>query len=357
MKITLIKPYYSIFSLTLIVLLWTSCGKKDLETLDPYDYQSKKFEAVTDIPVVEDPDPEVIEPNIGGIENSPLTLAAITNLETANSEAEINAQTSSNLDLVFNFSDGLSAEFKSAANSIDAAGLERILDLDQELDEAYDELISALDQAPEEVLAVLPSMTLGEGAGEGNRLKMVGGSTEGIWEELSNFRITALTDACSDAANQAYDNKIMSLDHQRDSVIAVLDENYGRRVREADERFTTRLSLFDTHYESQEEELRNVVNRLFGLINKMDGFSVVLGQTMRYYAVMYAVQGRLILQVYGDQVMELLEESRDQEKATVLGLYEMRTEELAGYYEERINQSNEILERSLKTCHDQGGGN
>ncbi|WP_200980040.1 hypothetical protein [Echinicola sp. 20G] len=346
-------------SLVFAILFLANCGKKDIETLDPYDYQSKKFEAVEDIPDVEDPEPEVQEPETGSVENPEVTTAAISNLEGAGSEGEISTETKNSLEQISNFSAPLSADFKTAAKEIDEAGLDKILDADQALDEAFKGAEKALEDAPTEVLAMLPQMELTEDFDileEGNRVKAE--EVAKFFEErIPNYRMSALTGACSDAAQQAYDEKIQKLDEQKESALTVIEENYERRVTEADERYTTRKANHDENYEVELAKLRTSVIALYNVADKIEAFSASFAETIRYFAVIYAVHARTTIEVWCAKVVSMLEAKRDAEKEKALELKEMRTAQVMELYNERVEKADELLEAAFEACHNQGSGN
>ncbi|GGF31774.1 hypothetical protein GCM10011339_20000 [Echinicola rosea] len=330
-----------------------------MESTDPYQFQEEEFEAVPDVPDVADPEPEVVEPEIGDVVTSPGTSAVIDELGNVNGESDIDAETKSNLEDILEFSNGLSANFKSKAENLSESDIDAIFDPANELSNDYSEVLSALENVSPELLGLLPKINYTDDYEAMN--------TEIAFPEEGQLRVTVPEEAtqrtnnvygpCTAAALKAYDKKIEKLKKQRDKAMEKAQKNYERRLDEAEDRFESRSDMLDEKYHEKLATVKITVLALYGVADQVSSFSPELGAVLKYFTIIYGVYARQQVDAWYNEGKLLLKYKFTEEKLAALEARDKCIEEILIEYDKCVDKANEVLKDALAACHDQGAGN
>ncbi|AWW32592.1 hypothetical protein DN752_21925 [Echinicola strongylocentroti] len=346
-------------SFLLVLMFMTNCGTKEMESTDPYQFQEEEFEAVPDIPDVADPEPEVVEPEIGDVVTSPGTSSVIDDLGNVNGESEIDPATQGNLDDIAAFSNNLSADFKAKAENLSEEDINAIFDSGNELSSEYGELLSALENISPGLLSLLPKINYSDDYAAMN--------TEISFPEEGQLRVTMPDDAtlrtenvygpCTEAALKAYDKKIDKLKKQRDKAIEKAQKNYERRLDEAEDRYDSRSDMLDEKYEEKLATVKLTVLALYGVAEQVSSFNPELGAVLKYFTIIYGVYARQQVDTWYSEGKLLLKYKFTEEKLAALEARDECIQEILEEYDKCVDKANEVLKDALAACHDQGAGN
>ncbi len=343
----------------LVVLFLSNCSNKDEETLDPYQFQEEEFEAVPDLPDVEDPDPVIIEPELGEVVTSPSTTSVLDDLINAGSEGDINAGTKGSLDDILDYSNGFSAEIRESAKTLDEATIDAILDPSKPLTGIYKELQDHLASAPGSIIALLPKVNYSEDYSfldKDIQLPSAELNKEFPSESTVKRDYAAEFGPCQGAAIKAYDKKVENLMKQRDEAVAKAQKNYERRVEDAEDRYDSRMAKLDKERKERIATLKITVLALNGVADQIGKFSPELGAVLKYFTIIYAVYGRQQIDLWYERSEAMLKVALLQEKLDAIEARDECIYEIQMEFEKCVFAADKVLKKALAACHNQGSG-
>ncbi|MDT0642290.1 hypothetical protein RM553_05530 [Zunongwangia sp. F363] len=339
-------------SLALAGLLFVNCSKDD-DTPPTYDFEDQ-FEDLEELETVEDEDPEITEPDTGGIEESEKTTAIVADL--GDGSGDVSAETQASLDAVENFSAGFSTEAKAEADALDANRAEEILNMTG-LEGDLAAVATSLEDAPAEVLELLPSVDFGadlETFSVFNESVLKG--FEGDFSTKNTFSQSQQSGPCFEAAQEAYDEAMAPAITKRQENIATIEANYQRRLGEAEARTTSRQANVDTAYDTYFNSLLSGATNLINYADSIEGDSPALASNIRSFALIYLVQASSNLTRWYNAASQKLEDKEAVEKQTAEGLRDTRTAEVEAKFAAIKATADAKLTAASNNCHNQGSG-
>lgn len=336
-------------------LLLVNCSNDDDTPPPTYEF-GEEFEAIDDLPPVDDEELATPDPDAGKVADSEETLAIVADVMGASTEAEVAAETTASLNIINGFTADQPAAVAEVAESLDEAAVDAILDESTELDATLTDLETALGDVSAEIEALLPAIQLSSDF-EG---MMISASTKGgIVVDFNNADIfsQAQTGPCYDAARDAFDAIIADLTTQRDANLAVVEANYTRRLAEADARLATRITEQASRLEANKEAVKTTTLSLLQAADNAEGFSTEIASQLRQLALYYAVYARTALAEWNTAVLEMLEDRKEEEKAAAEERRDDRVTDVNTSFENARTQALATLSTINNNCHNQGSGN
>lgn len=352
----LFKKTVFFFCLLFTSLLFINCSNDDDTPPPTYEFDDK-FEDIEDLPEVVDEDLPTPDPDAGKVADSEETLGVVADVKGASTEAEISAETTTSLNNIKAFTEEQPAAVTEAAESLDEAGIDAILDESADLDASLADLETALGEVSTEIAALLPKIQLST---DFEGLMTMAQTKDGIIVELntSDFISQAQTAPCSEAALESYNAIIADLTAQRDANLAIVEANYTRRQNEADARLETRIAEQATRLEENKAAVKATVISLLEAADNAESFgSTEIASQLRQLALYYAVYARTVLSVWNTAVLEMLEARKVAEKAAAEERRDIRVVEVTASFEAARDEALAIFEDIDSNCHNQGSGN
>ncbi|UCS93974.1 hypothetical protein KZP23_02760 [Echinicola marina] len=351
-------PVIRYLGMVMAIFMLANCGTKDLEFMEPYEFVNDDFDEVEDLDPVEDPDPEIEEPETGQVNNSDQTEEILTNILNAEKEEDIQPETQEALTTINTVSSTAPASVKEKAAAIDEATVDKILDVETELDEDLEEVSGQLDQLSDEIKALLPVIDFSVDTESNPDDRILQGLKQVDMDLEASMRTMAVVGPCAEAAESAYNELMSSLTAQREDNLETIEANYQRRLAEADTRYNSRLTAQVDKYQENLAQIRSVTTSLIQAAVQLDllGLSSLAEET-RFLALYYALYARFELERWNNQALNLLASRRDVEKATALDIKESREAEVNNAFTDRAESASGIYEGAVNNCHNQGSGN
>jgi len=344
------------FCLLFTSLLFVNCSNDDDSPPPTYEF-GEKFEDIDDLPEVVDEDLATPESDAGKVAGSEETLGIVLDVMGASEEEEISAETKASLNTIKGFTENQPAAVAEAAESLDEAGVDAILDNSVALDATLADLETALGDVSAEVAALLPTIQLSvdfEGFTVSAQAKA------GIIVDLNNRDIVsqAQTGPCYDSARDAYDDKVADLTAQKDANLAIVEANYTRRQSEADARLVTRTTEQATRLEENIAAVKITILSLLEAADNTESFgSTEIASELRQLALYYAVYARTALDEWNTAVIEMLEARKVEENTAAEERRDIRVTEVNASFEAAKAEAQTILNDINNNCHNQGSGN
>lgn len=351
-----LQPYARYLAVLLITpLLYWGCGTKELDFVPPYQEVEDEFDAIADLPEVDDPDPEFTEPVYQELSTPPLVsnlLEEIVAYEeedktiSDNSRQELKRLTQALKEL------GLDLD---AQGDFESAYLTSILDLEAPMDEELESLLAnfmekyGLDAPLPEIPEVedLPDLESVQAAIKKNLLA------------ASNAKVmTDIYGPCFQYAREAYDDRIFELDEQLYTAVDRINANYLRRAEQAEERLMRRNEQVHELYMEERNRLNDLATQILKAAVKagLKG-DLELGEELRAYALIYAFHMRGQIKHWALSCLAFNKKFFKQEIEVIEQLREDRIARVLTFHEEAVELADRLLVAAFDRCHDQGGGN
>lgn len=339
-------------------LLLTNCSTKDLEYIDPYKFVHDEFDKIPNLPVIQDEDYAITEPETGSVENSAETISIVNDVLNAGSTGSISEATRTKLQNVENFSAGLPASFTETAQSLTMADVGNILDLDQELPADLQAVRAALDNMPAEIAALLPRLNLTPDLQEIINSSAAEATTGTFKPGNFDFQAQNVTGPCADAAYDAYDVVMADLTAQLEANMFIIESNYSRRMDEAELRYAERVQLQAERYEATKADISNLLEDILTAADEAESIGESqLATQLRQLTLLYAIDARATLEEWDSLVQELLVVRMAQEEALAQERRDVLTAQAEADFAAVEDQAQDVLNDALNDCHNQGSGN
>ncbi|MDT0650326.1 hypothetical protein [Autumnicola edwardsiae] len=338
--------------LLFISLLLFNCSKDDDNPTPEVPEFEEEFEDGEDLPELEDEDPEIVEPETGGVDNSAATQAVVDDL--GGDDGEVSEETEASLNAVGSLSDSYSEEVNQTAESLDEDSVEEILNT-EDLEGALGDLEQSLNDLPEEVAALMPQINY---TADFNRAVAAALQKSSLNISDSYPMSQAVNGPCADAARDGYDARIETLTSQRDAQLATINSNYTRRVEEAGPRYETRLEKLNEDRSAYRADLKATAVSLITAANQFAANDrAVMAKQIRTLALIFTVKSQSSLKEWFNAANTVLSEKRAEEEATALSLQEEKTEIAETNFNTSKAAADALLNSRLNRCHNQGSGN
>jgi hypothetical protein len=339
-------------------LLFVNCSNDDVDDSPPPTYEfGEKFEDIDDLPEVVDEDLATPEPDAGKVAGSEETPGIVIDVMGASTEEEVAAETKASLSTIKGFTENQPAAVAEAAESLDEAGVDAILDNSVALDATLADLETALGDVSAAVAALLPTIQLSV---DFEGFAVSAHARAGIIVDLNNSDIfsQAQTAPCFEAAQDAFNAVKEDFTAQVDTNLSVVEANYTRRQSEADARLVTRTTEQATRLEANIAAVKITILSLLEAADNAESFgSTEIASELRQLALYYAVYARTALDDWNTAVLEMLEVRKVEEKAAAEERRDIGVTEVTASFDAAIAEAQVIFQTIDSNCHNQGSGN
>jgi hypothetical protein len=342
----LVLRYYYLPLFFLMLLNFSQCVSKEEEIAPSSESVSEILEKMEKIPMVEDPDPVIENPDYGELFVADQYVEIIGEFLDINADSELPSSVRDAMIIIEDEIKEVDPELKSLMGNLDMAFLQGILDPEKPVDpklEQFLEKIMANDgfNFPLTKNPVNPEVQKSE-------------EVEGVQEKKSDPRVTLgkeqwrTTD--SDCSTEVYDEyepgfRVCGLEWEQN--ITEIEGNFVRRMGEAEERRLQRNELIDQLYSQKFILMDQIMGQVVEAVNKikqMEKFQAIktqlgcLGLVYAYYirtnlSTLYT-SGLALNEWYYQKEVRLITDLRDQRLAEA----EMHNEECFARVEELIEE-------------------
>ena len=357
----------NLMALLLIGLLFMHCSTQDIDTLPPYEAEND-FDEVDDLPDLDDPDPDGVDVEIGDINNSPIIDSILEAMATAGSEeelAELLGKLFERMGNVDELPENLDPEVQAFLQALDVETATRILKGELEVSPKLKELAATVGEG-NSFAALLPQINLPKINGKTLRtmseINMKPGTDYGEKRKADvgplnseNLRTSQWGAPCEEAAQNAFDIRVGELELQKEDQLNVLDINYQSRLSEIEVNYELRLNQQQQTYDFQIDYL------ILNVSSVLQAISVIqnpqLKNNLLLFAAVYIIQAAQLVQNWNDLSIAAIEEAYERELEIIEDHRDARIENVEAAYDKALKFAEEILEKALARCHNQGAGN
>lgn len=356
-----IKSILRISFLSFLALMFVRCGTQELEYIQPYQFVNEEFDGIGELPEVLDEDPVIVEPEYPEIVDSPQAETLLNDLESAESEGDVDAFSVTILERIAAFVEGqpdeLSEELKELAEGLTEADIIAMFDEGAELDPDILALVLAAIEDLD-IGFLFPSIIIPPGLTEDNPSDRKDFSTDLKKNMmLENLRTATLVGPCADEARAAFNRAVDRLEASRTAQLAITETNYQNRLTAAQQRLITRNAAAFTIYRSRLQFAILYGNRLLSVANSISRFNRQWASYYRWYAYLYLVRLR---NLYG-QIYTLSLRANQiafmQETTNALLQRDLVISIIEANFNAAIANIENLLQAALNACHNQGAGN
>ncbi|WP_157717368.1 hypothetical protein [Christiangramia echinicola] len=335
--------------LLVLALAVVNCSKDD-DTPTTYDFEDQ-FEDLEELPGVEDEDPEITEPDTGKVQESAATANVMADL--GDGSGDVSAETQASLDAVENFGASLSTDAQAEAQSLDATRAEEILNM-TDLDGELAGLEASLDNAPAEILELLPSVDFGADLGTSSVFN------EDLFRSGLGAKEVATTNQqtgpCFEAAKKAYDEAMAPAIAKRQENLEIIDANYQRRLGEAETRAASRQAAVDAARDDYAAYILDTTVALLDLAASVESTNAAFAANLRTYALLFLVEGSSSLTAWYIAASQKVADKKVAEKTTATSIKTTKTTEVETKFAAIKATADAKLADANRNCHNQGSG-
>ena len=334
-----------LLAIALFSLLLVNCSKNDDDDA-PESFEFEEFENLSELPDIEDADPEFTDPDLGAVNESEAIKAMIADFQ--NASGELSETTKSNLTAVGNFSDGLTTNVDALVAELDAAKIEELLSA-TELTGDYAALAAELNDLPASVAGLFPSITLSDDYKLAqNKAGVV------INDLLADLQAQSGTGPCFDAAKAAYDKALEAPIAKRDIQVATFTTNYSLRLTAVDTRYNDRIDFLSNLRSSYFEQIGLNANAILDYAALADED---LQAQLRTFALFYVVKSYTVVNTFEEDATNLIEDRKAEETQTVETIKDDKTALAESNFAAVKAEADALLTAAYNKCHNQGSGN
>ncbi|CAM4352986.1 hypothetical protein [Gillisia limnaea] len=342
------RKYFKFLALALFSLLLVNCSKNDDD--GPEIFEFKEFENLSELPEVDDPEPEFTEPNLGSVEDSEATKAMIADFQ--DESGDLSQTTKDNITAVGTFSDGLTTDIQDEAQALDAAKIEEILN-GSELSGDYAALAAELETLPAEVAALFPSIAFSDDynrAQEQNKAGVV------VNDLLADLVSQSGTGTCNEVALASYNAAMEAPIAKRDEQLAIINANYDARVTAANSRFDDRTAALNAMLEENRTFVANSAIAILTYAESISDTDADLAMDLREFALLYVVKSTVLITTFEAEATSLLEDTLAAELARVETIKVEKTALIQSNFAAVKAEADALLTAAYAKCHNQGSG-
>lgn len=360
-------------ALVLLAGLSWKCSTSELDFIDPFEFVTEEFEEISDVEVVDDPEPVVEEVETGEVANLQVSgeiVRAIIQVIESDGSLELATETNEVLekvntsigDVVSQVFEVTDEEADAVFNEFDEEEIDFLLDQQSVLDERQSEVLAQIadSEAIAELVGVLPQIVLTDDfLILDETIDDIGLSLKSEGRPFaSGLRTLTLVGPCADVVNDAFSESVAVLEGQRDGNIQTIEANYQRRLDEADQRFVDRSIRQQENLNFALASLRaNAVDIVEASRRSLELGNILYALQLRGYAYLYTNYARSIIFDWNDRSMEVIQLRRTQERTDAEAIRDARLRDIETNYNASLLVANSALETALNNCHNQGAGN
>jgi len=343
-KITIFtKKNFRFLGFALFTLLLVNCSKDD----DPVTFEFDEFDNLSELPELEDPDPEFTDPDLGSVEASDATQLMLTDFQDGS--GDLDDTTKNNLTAVSDFSDGLTTNFEAEAQALDAAGIDAILNA-SELTGDLAALAAELDPLPASVAALFPAIAFTDDYNRAQQEQMKAGIV------INDLKLDLMSQAtegpCYDAALAAYTEAMKTTIETKDAQTIDVNTNYNTRVTDADTRYTSRLAALDAY----NVDIKDAAVAILAYSDSIKDSDADLAATLRNFALFYVVNSYTMLDTFQTEATSLLTDTKTTELASIETIKTEQIQSIQSNFDVVKAEADALLTAANNNCHNQGSG-
>jgi hypothetical protein len=356
-----LNGHQRVFFLSLFVLMFLRCDTKELEFIQPYQFVSEEFDSITELPPVEDPDPEVAEPELPLINEPAQTQLLFQDLNEAENDEDVDETTLTILEKVEAF---ILAKPDETAEAVqEQAELLSEDDISAFFDEEFEfsaDLLELAASAKEDLdigslfTSLLIPIELVE-IDFGGRKDLYTALEKDMF--LENLRTATLVGPCAEAARAASRSAGIRLEASRNAQLENIEATYQRRLTEAEQRLASRNAAALSLYQSRLIAGQAIITSILGVANKVARFNRSLASRYRYYAFVYMINLRTVYAQSYTLSIRANQAAYEREIGVALSLRSQVGSEVDENYNVGLININNLLRDALNNCHNQGAGN
>ena len=356
----------NMLALLTLGLFFVHCTTQDIDTLPPYQADND-FDEVDDLPDLEDPDPDGVDVEIGDIDNSKIIdaiLEAIRNAEDEEELAGLLTKLFERMGTAPDASGPLDPEIQAFLNGLNAELAAKIIKGEVEVSDKLKDFAakagsgsSFSELLPQTVFPKLNGETL-RAVSDLDRIKSARLSREKVSENAvvyANLRVTHWGETCEEAAQDAFDIRVGELDLQKEDQLNTIELNYQRRLSEIEVAYEFRLKQQQQIYDFQIDYLILNVSSVLQAISAIN--NPQLKNSLLLFAAVYTIQAAELVQSWNNVSLATIEEAKEKELEIIEDHRDAMISNVETAYNKAVAFAEEVLEKALEKCHNQGAGN
>ncbi len=324
----------------------TNCSNDDDNPPEEYEF-SEDFEDIGELPELDDPDPEISEPDLGGVKASAATESVITNLEEG---GDLSAETQASLDAIDAFLTDFSAEVQAEASNLTAERIEEIINA-ASLDE---DLASLTNDIPDNVAALLPTINYSDDFNRSFLANALAKSGIDLSDKIMMQDVG--TGPCFDAAKEAYDDAMEEPIAKRDAQLATIETNYQTRLTAVNTRYDSRQANVDEALGTYKTNAMETAKSILAVANSLEDSEADLSNTLKKYALIYAVNAYKSVEEWYNAASELLIDVKADETAYIESIRNDKEAMVMNAFKTVEDKAKAALKTAYSQCHNQGTG-
>ncbi|WP_158860055.1 hypothetical protein [Lunatibacter salilacus] len=346
-----------IFSLSLLLLM-VRCAPEELDLIPPYDQMIDDFDEVGDLPGLDDPDPDIDDPDYEPIDTPAVLGNLLQEIIAFSDDGKPISEASKKQLEDFNNKlkeKGLDPDIFSL---IDMDFLTNLMNPENAIDPQLEAILNDMFEHPDLEMPLPEVPEYGELTTIEDILARIESSKNGTGQEGLRRMDSDLYTICADRAYSAFQDRLAELTHQLREQEDAINANYLRRAYEAEERLVERNVLVHMLLMEQLVEHQEMINRILNAAR----LAVLAGDTelqenLLTFALIYATYIRrqmagwyLSSLAYNYVFFEI-------EIQSITKLRDDRIAAVKQHYDEAVMLAEEILEKAIQVyCHNQGSG-
>jgi hypothetical protein len=337
------KGLKMVFFIALSVAV-TNCSKDD-DTPPVFDFE-EDFKDLPEMEEVEVEEPAVVEPDLGGVEESEATKNVLADLQDG---GDTSAETQQNIQAVNDFTATLSDEVKQEAAALDAAKVTEILNSDNLSGNAA-EAAQALENAPDEVKALMP--TINFSIDFNTSQVAVNDGIVAFNKAAESTKQQAST--CQEKAEEAFDKAMAPAIQKRADEEAKVSDWEANAIANVEIREQNRSANLAAGLETYKESVTQTVNDLLAFADSLPDDQADLEETVRNLAYLYTVDASAKINEWFTKATVVVDEFKTME-STAIGLAAAEAyAKIEANFNVVLTAAQKTLDEALEKCHDQG---
>lgn len=353
-------------ALLLIGLFFVHCTTQDIDTLPPYQADND-FDEVDDLPDLEDPDPDGVDVEIGDIDNSKIIDAILEAIRNAEGEEELAGLLSKLFERMGTNPDAsgpLDPEIQAFLSGLNAELAAKIIKGEVEVSDKLKDFAaksgsgsSFSELLPQAIFPKLNGETLRtvadlDGIKAARRSKAQ--SSENVVDSAT-LRVNHWGETCEEAAQNAFEIRVGELDLQKEDQLNTVELNYQRRLSEIEVAYEFRLTQQQQIYDFQIDYLILNVSSVLQAISVIN--NPQLKNSLLLFAAVYTIQAAQLVQNWNNVSLAAIDEAKEKELEIIEDHRDAMISNVETAYNKAVAFAEEVLEKALEKCHNQGAGN
>jgi len=361
----LILRGFNALALLMIGLFFVHCTTQDIDTLPPHQADND-FDEVDDLPDLDDPDPDGVDVEIGDIDNSEIIDTILESIQNAGSEEELAGLLSKLFEKMGNVPDAsgpLDPEIQAFLDGLNAEIAAKIIKGELEVsDKLKDFAAKAGSQSsfaellPQAVFPKLNGVTLRtlSDLNHSEAKQRLKDTTVKQTVTAANQRTAHWGESCEEAAQNAFAIRVGELDLQKEDQLNTIELNYQRRLSEVEVTYEFRLNQQQQMYDFQIDYLILNVSSVLQAISAIN--NPELKNNLLLFAAVYTIQAAQLVQEWNNVSVGTIEEAYEKELDIIENHRDAMIENVETAYNKAVAYAEEVLEKALEKCHNQGSG-